>query len=209
MIVPAILTEKKSELVAMSKICASFTDYIQVDIMDGIFVTSRSVRVQDLNGWKPSLRFEAHLMVMDPLAWLDAFVASGAEKIIYHFEIKKDHHEIIGKIKKRGLRVGIAVNPATTNEEFKALVEKVDTILFLSVNPGFYGSEFIPEVLTKITSFKKMFPHKNVGIDGGIKLSNVLSVKRSGVDYICVGSAILKSDNPHQTYDNFVKLIHG
>jgi len=208
MIVPAILTEKKSELIAMSKTCATFTDYMQVDIMDGIFVPSRSINVRDLKGWKPPLKFEVHLMVMDPLVWLDAFAASGAEKIIFHFEIKKDRRTTISEIKKRGLRAGIAVNPATANEEFISLVGEVDSILYLSVNPGFYGAEFIAEVLTKITRFKQQFPHKSVGIDGGIKLSNVLGAKRCGVDYICIGSAILKSDNPHQAYDNFVELTH-
>jgi len=208
MIVPALLTEKKTELITMSRTCASFTDYVQIDVMDGVFVPSKSIQPEDIKDWRPPLRFEAHLMVMDPLAWLEAFVASGAERIIYHFEIRKNHYEIIAAIKKRGLQVGIAVNPDTANEDFRPLVEELDSVLFLSVNPGFYGAEFIPAVLEKIADFKRQFPHKNVGIDGGIKLSNALEAKRCGVNYICVGSAILKSDNPHRAYDGFVKLIH-
>ena len=80
-------------------------------------------------------------------------------------------------------------------------------VLFMSVHPGFYGSAFIPEVLSKIVEFKKLFPHKTVGIDGGVKLENVHLIARIGIEHICVGSALLKAPDPRKAYEKFMKII--
>ncbi|NQT28741.1 MAG: ribulose-phosphate 3-epimerase, partial [Candidatus Omnitrophica bacterium] len=133
----------------------------------------------------------------------------GADRVIYHFEIKKDHKEIIAKIREIGMGVGLAVNPSTEIDDFRYLVEELDTVLFLSVNPGFYGASFIPQVLDKIRNFKKKYPQKQTGIDGGIKQDNLFQVKQTGLDYVCVGSAILKSDDPAKKFREFVKLFNG
>lgn len=209
MIIPALLTDKKEELIRMVNICREFTDYVQIDIMDGEFVPSRSVGILDFKGWKVPLRWEAHIMVSDPIKWIKPFKDIGAERIIYHFEVKKDHSKIISKIRAMNLGVGLAINPFTAIDEFTSLVERVDTVLFMSVNPGFYGAEFIPQVLEKIKSFKNKYPGKQTGIDGGVKLGNLALVKSSGVDYICVGSAILGDDNPKQAYLNLLNLLNG
>jgi len=209
MIVPALLTDKKDELAVMVKLCSQFCDYVQIDIMDGKFVPSKSISIEDLKDFKAGVRCEAHLMVNDPLEWIEPFKIIGADRIIYHFEIEKDHNEIISEIKKAGLGVGLGINPSTKVDDFKSLADKVDTVLFMSVNPGFYGAKFIPEVLDKIKEFKRQFPAVSVGIDGGIKLDNMLSAKKAGADYICVGSAILKSSSPGKEYLKFSKLFNG
>lgn len=206
-IVPALLTDKKEYLAEMVKVCAKFTDYVQIDIMDGEFVPSKSVKLSDLHDLKLPIDCEAHLMVSEPAVWIEPFKRIGAKKIIYHFEIEEVHSEIIHEIKKRNLAVGIAVNPSTEIDEFRYLLNDIDTVLFMSVNPGFYGAEFIPGVLEKIMKFKKEYPEKNAAIDGGIKFDNLLNVRDSGVDYICVGSAILKDDNPEQAYLKFLNLL--
>ncbi|MBP7088019.1 MAG: ribulose-phosphate 3-epimerase [Candidatus Omnitrophica bacterium] len=209
MIVPALLSDKKEELVKMIKLCSDFTDYIQIDIMDGSFVPSKSVTVKDLKRLKLPLKSEAHLMVDDPLLWVKSFQELGTEKIIFHFEINADHEKIISEIQKVGLKAGIAVNPSTSIDKLKVFIDKVDTFLFMSVNPGFYGAEFIPEVLDKIKEFKDKYPHKIVGIDGGIKTDNLIAVKNSGVDYICIGSAIMKDLNPKQAYKKFSEVLNA
>ena len=209
MIIPALLTSKREELIQMVNICAEFTDYVQIDIMDGEFVPSQSITLQDLAGWKSPVRCEAHLMVSDPYSWLEPFKALGADRIIYHFEIKKDHKKIIAKIREMGMGVGLAVNPSTEIDDFRYLVGELDTVLFMSVNPGFYGAPFISGVLEKIKNFKNKYPQKQVGIDGGIKQDNLLGVKGAGLDYVCVGSAILKSDDPAESFGEFVKLFNG
>ncbi len=204
-IVPAILTNNKNELMRMLNTCREFTDFVQVDIMDGKFVPSVSVTIEDLKGIKSPLRCEAHLMVNEPLDWISCLKDFGAEKIIFHFEIDKDKIDILNRIKKAGLKTGLAINPDTPIKEFSALIDKVDSILFMSVIPGFYGSKFIPEVLDKVKEFNSLYPRKETEIDGGVKLSNLDKIKEAGLDYICVGSAILKAPSPSKAYEDFLK----
>ena len=206
MIVPAILTKDKKEFIDMLNTCKEFTNYAQIDIMDGEFVPSRSITKEDLKDIKPDIETEAHLMVKNPTDWILAFKNFGSKRIIFHFEIK-DPIKVIREIRSFNLNVGLAINPQTKIEEFLHLVDKVDSILFMSVNPGFYGSLFIPSVLDKIRDFKKIYPNKIIGIDGGIKLDNIGLLKDLGLDYICIGSAILKDKSPKEAYRKFIKLI--
>jgi len=208
MIIPALLTDDKQELIEMMNLCAKFTNYVQIDIMDGEFVPSKSITLQGLKGWKSPTRCEAHLMVRDPLIWIKLFKEFGAERIIYHFEIEKDQREVILQIKRAGLGAGIAINPQTSIGQIQNLIDEIDVVLFLSVNPGFYGSPFIPEVLEKIKEFKKHFPDKLTAIDGGVKLDNLKTVKLCGVDNICIGSAIMKAKDPKVAFEEFTKLLN-
>lgn len=207
-IVPAILTEDGQELVSMLEICAGFTDYVQVDIMDGKFVPSLSIDRAELASITSPVRREVHLMTVDPESWLDSCRKSGAERVIYHYEIDRDHEQIISRIRAMGLSPGIAVNPDTGIDEISGIVELVDVILFMSVVPGFYGSRFIPATLRKISRFREEFPciKTETGIDGGVKLDNAGQIVSLGLDYICVGSAILKASDPAKAYREFMAL---
>jgi ribulose-phosphate 3-epimerase len=207
-IVPAILTDNKNEFVNMLNLCSTFTSYVHVDIMDGKFVPSKSIGIEDLKGIRHNLRSEAHLMVDEPSEWIYALKDFGAEKVFSHFEAKK-RDDIIEKTRKSGLSVGLAINPDTEIDDFKYLVDEVDAILFMSVVPGQYGSKFIPQVLDKVKEFKRQYPSKIIGIDGGIKISNVRDVYRLGIDNICVGSAILKADSPMDEYRKFFEMRYG
>lgn len=208
MIVPALLTHTREEFKGMLSLCSEFTDFVQVDIMDGFFVSSRSITPQDIHSVATTLKTEAHLMVNKPLEYLEVFKNFGAHKIIFHFEIDQDHRAIIHAIKDAGLEAGLAVNPHTQIADFNHLVDEVDSILFMSVVPGFYGAPFIPEVLDKIVRFKKAYPVVPIGIDGGVKLDNVARIKETGVDYLCVGSAILKAHDPVDAYKKFIEACN-
>ncbi|MFH1771937.1 MAG: ribulose-phosphate 3-epimerase [Candidatus Omnitrophota bacterium] len=207
MIVPALLTNNEGSFRRMVDKCASFADFIQIDIMDGEFVPSKSVGKEAIKNIKFPVPSEAHLMVKDPLGWVDLFKSAGSRRIIFHFEIGGGLLPVIEGIKQKGLEVGIAINPPTDISEFEYLTDKVDVFLFLSVNPGFYGSAFIPGVLDKIRDFKKRYPKKIVGIDGGVKLDNLKSIAQTCVDYICVGSAIMAQDAPAGAYLQFKKIV--
>ncbi len=207
MIVPAILTSDRDEFIKMLDICSRFTNFAQIDIMDGKFVPSSSIGIDVISSIKFPLESEAHLMVEDPLRWVDSFKRFGARRIIFHYEIEGDKIGIIKAIKEKNIAVGVALNPDTPFESIEGIVNEVDSILFMSVVPGFYGSPFIPRVLEKITMFRKKYPHKEIGIDGGVKLDNVKGVKKSGVDYICVGSAILKQPSPELAYKKFKEAV--
>jgi len=206
-IVPAILTDNRDEFIKILETSEEFCGYNQVDIMDGAFVPSRSITRDDLSGIRCRGFVEAHLMVEQPLKWLEVFHKFGAKRIIFHYEISADKERVISGIKTLGLSAGLAVNPQTGLEKFLPLVDKVDTILFLSVNPGFYGAQFIPGVLDKIKEFKKAYPDKPIGIDGGIKSSNIREASSLGIELICVGSEIFKSENPAQAYKRLSSII--
>ncbi|MEI8350479.1 MAG: ribulose-phosphate 3-epimerase [Candidatus Omnitrophota bacterium] len=205
-IVPALLTQNRQDLTNMIEGCALFTDYVQIDVMDGLFVPSTSVGIDDIKSLTCHIGNEAHLMVQNPLAWLEAFNQIGSTRIIFHAEIAGDCEKIIQEIRSAHLEVGIAINPLTPVERIEFLLDKVDTVLFMSVHPGFYGAPFIPEVLEKIIFFKQKYPDILTGLDGGVKLDNVARVALSGVDYICVGSAILKARNPQEAYQNILRV---
>ncbi len=102
--------------------------------------------------------------------------------------------------------VGLAINPDTPISDILSLVNELDSVLFLSVHPGFYGKKFIPEVLQKITEFRTTVPYIETGIDGGINESNIARVAKCGVDCIYVGSAIFLQENPGESYRRLVKL---
>lgn len=209
-VVPALLTSSKDEFVKMLDVCQGFTDYVQVDIMDGEFVPSKSITVSELSECKSPIKAEAHLMVEDPIQWIVPFKQFGADRVIFHYEMKnKNHLEVIKTIREAGLSVGLAVNPQTEIEDFKELVGQLDMVLFMSVVPGFYGSKFIPEVLDKIRMFKSLFPHVIAAIDGGVKLDNTKEIVQSGIDYLCVGSALLKATPPKDAYTQFMGLVNG
>lgn len=205
-IVPALLIDDKEALVKMIRACESFTDYIQIDIMDGAFVPSSSITAGDLQEVPTTLRMEAHLMVNSPEACVEDFKKAGAFKIIFHFEATKEPEMVINIVRESELEVGLAINPETELHHIESLLDKVDSILFLSVNPGFYGAKYIPEVLDKVRVLRLARPQYKIDMDGGIKADNLLEIKEAGVDMACVGSAILKAENPKAAFLKLKKL---
>jgi ribulose-phosphate 3-epimerase len=205
-VLPAILTDNPTRLEKLVSQAESFTDTVQFDIMDGHFVPSNSVSHKDIARLKTKLNWEAHLMVLNPEDFLEGFKRAGAQKIVFHYEATLSPEKIISAIKKLGMRAGLAINPETPISAIETLVEQVDSVLFLSVNPGFYGAKFIPEVLDKIIEFRKAYPKTETGIDGGIKESNIAKVAQSGVDVICVGSGIFMQSDPVASYRRLTEL---
>jgi ribulose-phosphate 3-epimerase len=208
-IVPAILTEDPKALENMVRQTQSFTSYAQFDIMDGQFVPSRSITAEHIAGLTVNLNWEAHLMVLNPENYVADFQRAGAQKIVFHYEATSSPREVISLVRNLGLKAGLAVNPETPVAAIAPLVRDVDSVLFLSVNPGFYGSKFIPEVLEKIVAFHKAYPSLESGIDGGIKESNIAMIARSGVDVIYVGSAIFLQPEPGESFRRLQTLAEA
>lgn len=206
-IVPAILTDDPTALGKMVRLAETFTDFVQIDIMDGEFVPSHSISFDNIAPLTPKFKWEAHLMVQNPENYVEGFKQAGAKKIVFHFETRTNYIKTIKSIRKLGMKVGLAVNPKTTLQEFASLVNLVDGVLFLSVEPGFYGAKFIPEVLDKIAEFRQAYPKIEIGIDGGVKEDNVKEITKTGVNNICVGSAIFNNPDPAATYNRLEELI--
>lgn len=205
-IIPAILTDDPQSLELMVRQAETFADWVQFDIMDGRFVPSKSITHENIKEISTTLGWEAHLMVIEPEKYLTGFKHAGAQKVVFHYEATQQPLEVISRARELKLKVGLAINPDTPISDILSLIDDLDSVLFLSVHPGFYGKEFIPEVLDKITKFRATFPYTETGIDGGIKESNIAMVAKCGVDYIYVGSAIFLQQNPGESYRRLTKL---
>ncbi|MCF7887059.1 MAG: ribulose-phosphate 3-epimerase [Candidatus Omnitrophica bacterium] len=206
MIVPALLSQDREKMQEMLNICSNFANLVQIDIMDGKFVPSKSITATELTQLDVSIPNELHLMVENPFTWLKTASQLGSKRIIFHLEAEINHQKLIFEIKKRGIEAGVSLNPKTNIEKLKPIIKDIDLVLFMAVNPGFYGAPFIPEILDKIKKFKKIWPNKKTAIDGGVKESNFFKIKNIGLNYICIGSAILKSEDPKQAFLKFSHL---
>ena len=180
--------------------------YVQFDFMDGRFVPSVSIIDEDLAGITFKFEWEAHLMVLHPETTFAHFKKLGAKRVIFHFEAVDSPGKVIEEARNLGLEVGIAVNPDTPVTNLVPWVSKIDTVLFMTVVPGFYGSKFQPGVLEKIAEFRRQFPDCHVGVDGGIKQDNVATLARAGANDICVGSAIFLQANPAECFRSLQTL---
>jgi ribulose-phosphate 3-epimerase len=207
-IIPAILTDDARTLEKMIRQAEKFTDYVQIDIMDGKFVPSRSVTWEQIAPLKARLAWEVHLMVERPETQLENFLEAGAKKAIFHFEAVSSPAQVISTARKLGLQVGLAINPETPVGRIKQFAGELDSVLFLSVHPGFYGAEFIPETLDGIAELHLARPELVAAIDGGIKESNISQVAKSGVNEICVGSAIFLQPDPAEAYRKLIEIVN-
>jgi ribulose-phosphate 3-epimerase len=206
-IVPSVLAEKFDDFVKRVRQAESFTDYVQVDLMDGVFVETKSFPPQKITSVQTPLSFEVHLMAEDPLAFLNGMEHPGLKKVIFHCEIGADHLALARTIRERGLSPGVAIKPGTDLAQCRGVAEHVDTLLFLTVDPCCYGSTFKPEVLQKIAGARKLFPAKVISVDGGVSLDNLKDLFDAGVDYACVGSRIFLQNDPRESYRLFARRV--
>ncbi len=205
-VVPAILTDDPQALATMVRQAEGFTDYAQFDMMDGQFVPSKSITTEHLAGLTIKLKWEAHIMVLRPESYLEGLKRAGARKVVFHYEATASPREVISQARSLGIGVGLAVNPETPVSKVLPLASEVDSILFLTVNPGFYGSKFLPEVLDKVRQFRSARPDIETGVDGGIKEGNVIDIARTGLDVIYVGSAIFLQPEPAESFRRLQSL---
>jgi ribulose-phosphate 3-epimerase len=206
-IIPAVLAENYDDFLLRMRQAELFTDYVQIDVMDGIFVPTKSFSLARLSSLKTSLSFELHLMVQHPFSCMAGIEHEGLKKVIFHFESDVEHFQFISKMKDSGYDVGLAVNPDTKFERFRHIAEQVKTILFLTVDPGRYGSPFRPEVLKKIVKSRKIFGDKIISTDGGVSTENLELLLNAGVDYACVGSRIFLEGDPSGNYNTFIRRL--
>jgi ribulose-phosphate 3-epimerase len=205
-VVPAILTDDPEALKNMLEQAEKYTDYVQIDIMDGKFVPSTSITWEQLAAIRTRIKWEVHLMVEKPESQLEYYKKAGAIKAIFHFEASEKPEIVISAARKLNMQIGMAVNPETAVSKLLSLSNRLDSVLFLSVHPGYYGAKFLPEVLDKIVELRTALPSLKIGIDGGVKETNIAEIARSGVNEIFVGSAILLQADPGAAYRKLLAL---
>lgn len=179
--------------------------YIHFDVMDGMFVPSISFGMPVLASIHDATEqfMDAHLMVQEPIRYVEAFQKAGADYVTVHLEACEDVKTTLDKIHACGMKAGLAVNPETDVKELVPYMEDVEMILIMSVHPGFGGQKFIPESLDKIREVRAMLNEKNletdIQADGGIYVENVREVLDAGANVIVAGSAVFRGDAGENT----------
>ena len=186
---------------------------IHVDVMDGHFVPNISFGASVMKSLlgKTNVPFDVHLMIEDPDKYLEDFLTPNTEYITVHQEACVHLHRTIQHIKDKGVKAGVSLNPATPLETLDYILQDVDMVLLMSVNPGFGGQSLIPQVLDKVRELAKIKKERNldflIEIDGGVKLDNVKEVVDAGVEIVVAGSAVFKADDIEARTKEFVRLI--
>ncbi|MBO0959157.1 ribulose-phosphate 3-epimerase [Neobacillus sp. MM2021_6] len=211
-IAPSILSADFSklgeEIIAVEKAGA---DYIHIDVMDGHFVPNITIGPLIVDAIRPltKLPLDVHLMIENPDQYIEAFTKAGADYITVHVEACRHLHRTIQNIKSYGIKAGVVLNPATPVETIQHVIGDIDMVLLMSVNPGFGGQKFIPEVLPKIRKVKDMADQEGlvieIEIDGGVNPETAKQCIEAGANVLVAGSAIYNQPD----YETAISLIRG
>ncbi len=208
-IIPAILSLDEEDYRAKLREIEESGDFtngwLHVDLMDGEFVKNESVGPEILEKYSTDLRVEAHLMVKEPLGYLDELKKGGAKRIIFHLEVG-DTKEIISRVKSQGFEVGLAINPETKASELESYLKYLDAVLIMSVHPGAQGQRFLKESLEKVKEVSRLRSQNNlnflIGMDGGEDEDVAKTSVEAGVDYLVIGSHLIEGNID----ENFEKI---
>jgi ribulose-phosphate 3-epimerase len=196
-IAPSILSADLARLAdEVKQVIEAGADWIHVDVMDGHFVPNITIGPVVVKALKKvvSIPLDVHLMIENADQYLDAFIEAGADILTVQVEACTHLHRTVHAIKERGIRPGVALNPATPLESLAYILPDIDLVMIMTVNPGFGGQEFIPTMLPKIERLKGIITKQKLNceieVDGGIKVENIAEVARRGVDIFVAGSEI-------------------
>ena len=209
---PSILSADFARLLEdVKKVENAGCEYLHIDVMDGHFVPNITLGPAIIKSLRKDVNmvFDAHLMIENPDQYIKEFVDAGCDLIVVHQEACKHLHRTIQNIKSYGIKAGVALNPATPIETIKYVLEDIDMVLIMTVNPGFGGQSFIESMIPKIKELKSLIDKKglkvDIQVDGGIKPDNVDKVVKAGANIIVAGAAIFNSDDIQHTVDLFRK----
>ena len=199
---PSILSADFSQLgQEIKRLEEGGADFIHVDVMDGHFVPNLTIGPPVIKALKKncSIKFDVHLMISPVHEYIEAYSEAGADIITIHPEATDNLLSSISKIKKLNKKVGVSLNPKTSVDVIKKYLDKIDLVLIMSVNPGFGGQKFMPEVLDKIKELKSIQNEKEIDfdieIDGGINFENSKTAIEAGANILVSGTTIFKSNN--------------
>lgn len=204
---PSILAAdfaKMGEQVAFIDKCGA--DMIHCDVMDGMFVPNISFGPDMIKAFRrhTDKLLDVHLMIDKPERYIDNFVEAGADYITIHYEASPHPHRTLGYIRSKGVKAGIVYNPGTPLDSLKHLIDMVDMVLLMSVNPGFGGQKFIPSVLDKLKEAKEIIGDRDIllEVDGGVNEQNAPAIIEAGANVLVAGSSVFSSPDPEKAIKN-------
>lgn len=180
----------------------SEADYFHLDVMDGRFVPNISYGLPVIKQLRKTTKkfFDVHLMIVEPEKYAEAFKDAGADGLTVHYEACAHLHRNIQQIHQLGMRAGVAINPHTTVDLLKDVINDIDLVLLMSVNPGFGGQKFIPHSIEKIKDLKALIQRYNskalIEVDGGVSTENANEIVRAGADVLVAGSSVFNAPDP-------------
>ena len=211
-IAPSILSADFSKLgEEIIKIAVAGADMVHIDVMDGHFVPNLTLGAPIVKALRKvtDLPFDVHLMINNPETLIDDFIDAGADIITIHMESTNHLHRLIQRIKSKGVKAAVSLNPATPLNTLEEILVDLDMVLLMSVNPGFGGQSFIPATLDKISRLKEMINAKKLNIDiqvdGGINLETAPEVIKHGANILVAGSAVYGSKDVKDTITKLKK----
>ena len=205
-IAPSILAADFANLQKeINMINESEADWIHVDIMDGVFVPNISFGFPVVSAIKKhaSKPLDVHLMIVQPERYVQQFKDAGADILSVHYEASTHLHRTIQAIRQSGMKAGVAINPHTNVNVLEDIINDIDLVCMMSVNPGYGGQKFIENTYSKITLLREMIfrrnAHARIEIDGGVDLNNAPKLLNAGADVLVAGNTVFASPNPSET----------
>ena len=184
-----------------NKCAAGGAHLLHLDVMDGHFVPNISFGAPVIAGLSKvcDLPFDVHLMISQPLRYIDDYADAGADLITFHLESDDDPNAVIDKILARGCKPAIAIKPSTPAEAVLPYADRLAMVLVMTVEPGFGGQSFMADMMPKLTLLRSRYPHLDLQVDGGINLETVKAAAKAGANVFVAGSAVFKSADPAAT----------
>lgn len=203
-VAPSILSGDFGDLGRDSqKMLDNTADWLHVDIMDGHFVPNISFGPLVVKGLRSKIPkgnafLDCHMMVSEPLHWIKEMAGAGADQYTFHYEATDEHEKVIDAIREAGMKVGISIKPKTSVEVLYPLVHKVNIVLIMTVEPGFGGQKFMPDMMSKVQTLRSKYPDLNIEVDGGLGPDTIDVAAKAGANVIVAGTSVYKAKDPKE-----------